>query len=241
MGQEIREHRDDTRPHAEAFVAAVDSIVSDSVARRCVGLLELVKWKTRTACVAVTAIDPVSHIATMVAHSDVPPVLADFLVSPAFMKDSAGLQRQLMDARRLNAWDDVGFPDTPEADRVFSSTGFRNGVSLPLLDSAGQLFGMVHANTTKARFESASRDVYLGLQAAFADVLSAVTSVRAARLTPREEEVLRLVKDGRTNAQIATQLSVAERTVATHIEHILHKVGAHNRVDAAVWACQVGL
>lgn len=232
-------------PHAAlgggSFTVALDDVLSDSAVRQCLGVLELVKWRTRTACAAITSWDPHSHEATIIAQSDVPPQIADFLISPAFMRGSPALQKQLNNVNCLNAWDDVGFPDTAEAEMAFSSTGFRNGVSLPLRDSAGNLLGMVHANTTRSRIEVGCRDVYLGLQPAFTELVAAAKSLQAARLTRREEEVLAHVKSGATNAQIATRLSVTERTVATHIEHILRKVGATNRVEAAVWACRVGL
>lgn len=227
-----------TAPH---FAAAVAEVLSPSTLRRCLGVLELVKWKTRAACVAITSVDRGSRTATMIAESDVPPGVADFLVSPAFMRDSAALQRQLINVHRLNAWDDVGFPDTAEADKAFSSTGFRNGVSLPLIDARGALIGMVHANTTKPRFASASRDVYLGLRPVFTELVSAVTKFDSVHLTQREQEVLQLLRAGDTNAVIASRLCVTERTVATHVEHILHKLGARNRVEAAVWACRSGL
>ncbi|RZS91187.1 regulatory LuxR family protein [Motilibacter rhizosphaerae] len=60
-------------------------------------------------------------------------------------------------------------------------------------------------------------------------------------LTPRELEVLGLVVEGCSNQQIAHTLVVAPRTVATHLEHILEKVGASSRTLAAVRAEREGL
>ena len=60
-------------------------------------------------------------------------------------------------------------------------------------------------------------------------------------LTPRELEVLGLVIDGCSNQQIARALSVAPRTVAAHLEHILGKLGAPSRTLAAVRAERDGL
>jgi DNA-binding CsgD family transcriptional regulator len=59
-------------------------------------------------------------------------------------------------------------------------------------------------------------------------------------LTPRELEVLGLVVDGRSNQQIATRLAVTPRTVAAHVEHILHKLAAPSRTQAAVQAEREG-
>ncbi|WP_374969651.1 response regulator transcription factor [Terrabacter sp. BE26] len=55
-------------------------------------------------------------------------------------------------------------------------------------------------------------------------------------LTPREMQVLGLIVDGHSNQQIATQLTVAPRTVAAHVEHILHKLEVPTRTMAAVQA-----
>lgn len=59
-------------------------------------------------------------------------------------------------------------------------------------------------------------------------------------LTPREMEVLGLIVAGRTNQQIARLLAVAPRTVAAHVEHILHKLDACTRTLAAVKAVREG-
>jgi len=60
-------------------------------------------------------------------------------------------------------------------------------------------------------------------------------------LTEREEEVLRLVAQGLLNHEIARQLSISERTVRTHISHILDKLHLVNRTQAALHALRSGL
>jgi DNA-binding NarL/FixJ family response regulator len=52
-----------------------------------------------------------------------------------------------------------------------------------------------------------------------------------AELTPREREVLELMAEGRTNASIAKQLWLTERTVETHVRSILGKLGLSHSVD----------
>ena len=55
-------------------------------------------------------------------------------------------------------------------------------------------------------------------------------------LTEREREVLELLRQGHTNRTIARRLQIAEGTVKTHVNHILHRLGAADRTQAALWA-----
>ena len=55
-------------------------------------------------------------------------------------------------------------------------------------------------------------------------------------LTAREEEVLRTVAWGRTNAEIADELHISLSTVKSHIASLMGKLGARNRVEIAMWA-----
>jgi two-component system, NarL family, response regulator LiaR len=63
----------------------------------------------------------------------------------------------------------------------------------------------------------------------------------AEPLTGRETGVLNLLAKGRTNQQIAQELNIAEATVRTHVSHILDKLGASNRVEAALHALRAGV
>ena len=65
---------------------------------------------------------------------------------------------------------------------------------------------------------------------------------RAARgtarstLTPREDEVLRLLAQGMTQREIAAHLTISPKTVGTHIENVLRKLGVHSRAQAVARA-----
>lgn len=54
----------------------------------------------------------------------------------------------------------------------------------------------------------------------------------ALRLTPRQVEVLRLVRDGCTDAQVAHRTGMAESTVGKHLEHVYARTGARSRAQA---------
>lgn len=60
-------------------------------------------------------------------------------------------------------------------------------------------------------------------------------------LTPREMEVLRLIRDGNRNKQIAYRLSIAETTVNFHIKNLMSKLRANDRTHAVVIAMGRGL
>jgi NarL family two-component system response regulator LiaR len=63
----------------------------------------------------------------------------------------------------------------------------------------------------------------------------------AERLTPRERQVLELIGRGLSNKRIARELGVAEKTVKTHVGHVLAKLGVADRTQAALYAVRNGL
>ena len=69
----------------------------------------------------------------------------------------------------------------------------------------------------------------------------AVRGSSSEQLTPRELEVLRLMKLGYTNRQVAGELVISLGTAKNHVEHIIAKLGASDRTQAVVRALELGV
>jgi len=74
-----------------------------------------------------------------------------------------------------------------------------------------------------------------------ADAKAKKTAGEEANLSPREDEVLRLVSQGATNKEIADSLFISENTVKTHLRNIMDKLHLANRSQAAAYAVKRGL
>ncbi len=73
------------------------------------------------------------------------------------------------------------------------------------------------------------------------DAMAKKTAEEEDNLSPREDEVLRLVSQGATNKEIADSLFISENTVKTHLRNIMDKLHLANRSQAAAYAVKRGL
>lgn len=93
---------------------------------------------------------------------------------------------------------------------------------------------------------NAVRFMAMGEQYAPIDFMTAAAEVTpvnplAAKLTPRELDMLKKLCEGKANKEIARDLGIQEPTVKLHMKTLYRKIDAHNRTQAAMIAKQAGL
>jgi DNA-binding NarL/FixJ family response regulator len=117
----------------------------------------------------------------------------------------------------------------------------RNGASGFLLKDAGPVL-LIEAVRAAARGDAlVSPSVTVRLLQHFAEAGPPRPRPQPqAPLTEREEEVLRAVARGRTNAELAAELYISLSTVKTHLASLQAKIGARHRVELAAWAWETG-
>lgn len=88
---------------------------------------------------------------------------------------------------------------------------------------------------------AASGDAPLAQQAVNAIMAARAGEGTGPELSEREHDVLVLVARGRSNKVIARELEISEKTVKAHLTSAFRRIGATNRVEAALWARQHGM
>lgn len=104
--------------------------------------------------------------------------------------------------------------------------------------------GYVYKDVDPPALAAAIRSVHAGhvlLHPDVARLLAAGDARPPAELTAREHDVLAEVARGRSNREIARELSLSEKTVKTHVSSILGKLGVQDRTQAALHAVRTGL
>lgn len=94
------------------------------------------------------------------------------------------------------------------------------------------------ASAVRQAFE---KSIYLAHSSPGPPVKAATPSAAAAELTNRERQILQLVAEGHSNAQLARMLWVTEQTVKFHLSNVYRKIDVSNRTEAARWAQLHGL
>jgi DNA-binding NarL/FixJ family response regulator len=115
----------------------------------------------------------------------------------------------------------------------------RNGASGFLLKDAGPALLVEAVRAAAAGDALVSPSVTVRFLRHFASDQARATD-GGVELTAREEDLVREVARGRTNAEISAELFISLSTVKTHLANIQTKLGARNRVEVAAWAWEHG-
>ncbi|MCX5417819.1 response regulator transcription factor [Streptomyces sp. NBC_00059] len=116
-------------------------------------------------------------------------------------------------------------------------------LALCLYHGARALLASGDRTGATARLKEAAQLVENLRAAPLARQISGLLRPRPARdgLTEREHEVLRLITEGLSNRQVAARLHISPSTAGVHVSHILTKLGAATRTEAAAIAIRKGL
>jgi DNA-binding CsgD family transcriptional regulator len=129
----------------------------------------------------------------------------------------------------------VGDPGEPHHSWLYQicwrQTGLGQGIGISLGHPHGEIQDVIVCRWLGPDFNDRDH-VILRLLRPHLDVALHRLAYPAPRLTPRELEVLRYVRDGMPSHQIAHALDIAESTVIKHLEHIYARTGAHSRTQA---------
>ncbi|GAA4899419.1 AAA family ATPase [Streptomyces coeruleoprunus] len=142
----------------------------------------------------------------------------------------AALERPYELARARHRW----------ADALLVAGGGRDQVA-NLLREAHEVAVRLGARPLREDTELLAARARLSLTAASPDRCPAPDEDDAFGLTPREQDVLRLVAEGRTNRQIAEELFISPKTASVHVSNILAKLGVSGRGEAAALAHRLHL
>ena len=126
----------------------------------------------------------------------------------------------------------------------------RDDLSVPL--AAGQEIAALVPGAQMRILEGNEHDPFIRDSGAVVEEILAFVAGRAPEpdrparppatdLTPREQEVLRLIARGAANKQIAAELGITVATVERHVTNLYRKLGANGRADATLAAVALGL
>ena len=135
---------------------------------------------------------------------------------------------------------DPGFPDVPVVAILWDE---EQGAAALAAGARGVVLRDTLSDRLVAALEAVARGLVV-VDPALSDLLPrrrAATAELVEPLTPRENEVLQLLAEGRSNKSIAARLGISEHTAKFHVNGILAKLGANSRTEAVVAAARRAL
>ncbi|WP_197376165.1 response regulator transcription factor [Mycolicibacterium baixiangningiae] len=222
------------------FTSIATAMVSPDTEVRIRGAIDFLRVETGCDSFLLAYKAPQSTGFSLVKSIGYSDAVASYLSSD--IQSLPEFQKQFSDHNRITDWVDVPeFPDSYSGAQVLRPEGFTNGFLMVLHDGAGEVVGMCQANMERPEFSARSRCMIETARPLFTKYVTRQRARARARLTPREQEILALLRGGLSNAEISDRLFLSPRTVSTHVERVLRKLGVANRVAAAVHATELGL
>lgn len=164
------------------------------------------------------------------------PTVVSHLASKTIQADP-DFRRALSTVYEPRFWVDVsGFSQTSIACQILRPNGYAEGTSIRLGDT-----GAVLHVSFSAEIMARHRALIAEYAERCVQVVDDMITAADIHLSPRETGVLSMIAEGATNGDIASELHITRRTVATHVEHILMKTNSKSRAHAAAKAIQLGL
>jgi PAS domain S-box-containing protein len=162
---------------------------------------------------------------------------------PSYVLDRAGVVRWMNRAARVGVGDQVGRQftsvvapeDTRRARELFARKIVGNtevtDAPVVVVDPDGARVAVEISSVPLRQGEHV-----VGVFGQVSNVLEEPHPHPELHLTPRQEEVLKLLERGRSTVQIADELHVSRETVRNHVRHLLHALGASSRLEAVALA-----
>src|SRR5918995_5408389 len=136
---------------------------------------------------------------------------------------------------------EVHLPGGPSGYELRRALHERFGPDVPVLFVAGERTESLESVDASPIYGSDYLTTPFAPDELVARVRALVRAVLSVDLTPREREILVLLAEGLTQERIARALVISPRTVATHIDRVLGKLGVHSRAEAVAVAYRSGL
>lgn len=146
------------------------------------------------------------------------------------------------------AWNRQTFAQAPALWQALVEQGLQHGWSQPMHDPNGPGTSMLSMARSHCQVSSFELYEHLGYAVFICHALHALamqrlssqhpSCVNVTHLSPREIEVLKWSADGKTASDIATILSLSERTVNFHVSSSIKKLGVNNKISAVVKAAR---
>lgn len=162
---------------------------------------------------------------------------------PSYVLDHAGVVRWMNLAARTAVGDQVGRQftsvvapeDTRRARELFARKIVGNtevtDAPVVVVDTEGERVAVEISSVPLRQGEHV-----VGVFGQVSNVIEEPHAHPDLHLTPRQEEVLKLLERGRSTVQIAEELHVSRETVRNHVRHLLHALGASSRLEAVAVA-----